>query len=141
MAASRRPSTQATMRRLARSTANQSQTLRFLRPTNVHISSSSSASHSRRWAFFARRRGNAGLGCCAFFCQLGHRHARNARGPYDAALRVALDQQLFRLGVARGARRTRRVQIALVGARLAMVLGPPVAAAVLAHLVAGAPPA
>ena len=25
-----------------------------------------------------------------FFCQLGHGHARNARGPHDAALRVAL---------------------------------------------------
>ena len=40
MAASRRPNTQA----LARSTANQSHTLCRLRPKNVHISSSSSAS-------------------------------------------------------------------------------------------------
>jgi len=65
VAAPRQPSTQATMRRVCRSTASQSQTLRFLRPTNVHISSSSST------------RGRLGLGrrcgvACAFFCQFNN---------------------------------------------------------------------
>ena len=56
----------ATTRRLARSTANQSHTLCRLRPTNVPISSSSSASQRFCSAFFGRRRGSAGLACCAF---------------------------------------------------------------------------
>ena len=43
---------QATIRRLARSIASHNQTLRFLRPTNVHISSSSRTFHRFFWAFF-----------------------------------------------------------------------------------------
>ena len=89
VAVPRLPSTQATIRRLARSTASQSHTLRFLRPTNVHISSSSNASQRLRCAFFGRSRGNDGAGRCAFFYPLCNRVARHAGGPGDAAQRVA----------------------------------------------------
>ena len=78
-----------TMCRLARSTASQSHTLRFLRPTNVHISSSSNASQRLCCAFFGRNRGNDGAGRCAFFYPLCNRVARHAGGPGNAAQRVA----------------------------------------------------
>ena len=42
------------------------QTLRRLQPTNVHIASSSNASHCRGGGLFGRRRKKGGLGCCAF---------------------------------------------------------------------------
>ena len=111
------------MRRLARSMANHSHTLRFLQATKVHISSSSRASHSRRWAFFGRRRGRGGRAANAFFYQLGHRHARNAAHAHDAALGVALDQELFNLGVAQGPPRRRWHEAGLVATRRAVVLG------------------
>ena len=60
------PSTQATMWRKAHSTASQRQTLRWSRPTKVHISSSFKALGLRRWAFFDRRRGNRGEASAAF---------------------------------------------------------------------------
>ena len=63
----RSPSTQATMRRLSRSTASQSQTLRFLRPTNVHISSNSNAGQRLRRPFFGRNCGSGGEAAAAFF--------------------------------------------------------------------------
>ena len=80
-------------------------------------------------------------GSCAFFYQLSHGHARNARGPHDAALRIALDQELIYLGVAHDTPRARRVHVALEGARLALVLGIAPATAVLAYLLAAAPSA
>lgn len=104
MAASRRPSTQATTRRAARSTANQSHTLRRRRPTDARISSSSSASHRSRCAFLGRRRGGGGHAACAFFCQLGHRRARHAGHAHDAALRVAFGQHSFSTWAQRAAR-------------------------------------
>ena len=51
------------MRRLARSTASQSQALRLLRPTKILISFIPSTSQS----FFGRRRGSGGLLASAFF--------------------------------------------------------------------------
>ena len=111
------------MRRLARSTASQSQTLRRRWPTKVHISSSSSASHSWRWAFFGRKRGKGGRAACAFFYQFGHRHARHAGCTRNAALRVALDQELFHLPVANGSRRRCWLKPGLVPAGFALVLG------------------
>ncbi len=48
------------MRRLARSTASHSQTLRFLRPTKVRILLSSNASQRFFMGFFERRRSNGG---------------------------------------------------------------------------------
>ena len=130
-AASRRPVNQATMRRLARSTASQSHTLRRRRPTNVYISSSSSSSHARRWAFFGRRRGKGGEACWAFFCcQFGHRHARDVGGPHDAALGIAFNQQLFHLRATGGPFGGRRPQVGLMATCFALVLGVALAAAV-----------
>ena len=111
------------MRRLARSTASQSQTLSRRWPTNVPISSSSSASHSWGWAFFGRRRGKGGRAAYAFFYQFGHRHARHAGHAHNAALGIALDQQLFHLRVANGPRHRRRHQAGRVATRRALVLG------------------
>jgi len=86
VAAPRQPNTQATMRRVCRSTASQSQTLRFLCPTNVHISSSSST------------RGRLGLDrsggvACAFFCQFDNGRTRDAGQADNGALRNPFEQQ------------------------------------------------
>lgn len=69
-AAPRVPSTQATLRRLARSTASHSRTLRCLRHANIHLSSSSSTFQHLRWVFFGRRCGNDGAAGAAFFASL-----------------------------------------------------------------------
>ena len=58
------------MRRLVRSTASQGHILRRRWPTNVHISSSSSAFHSQRWVFFSRKRGKGGPAAYTFFVSL-----------------------------------------------------------------------
>ena len=70
------------MRRLARSTASQRHTLRFLRPTNVHISSSSNASQRLRCAFFGRSRGTATL--ARLWQALPRRYHRHTRYFTDA---------------------------------------------------------
>ena len=54
----RQPSTQATVRPEARSTATQYQTVRLRRPTNVHGSSRLKAFGFRRQALFGRQRGS-----------------------------------------------------------------------------------
>ena len=100
VAAARRPSTQATMRRLARSTASQSQPLRRLRPTKGQRSSNAKASQRLRGACWGRRRGRGGRGRGAFFCPVGPRHARNTRHAYAAALRITPGQELFHLALA-----------------------------------------
>ena len=111
------------MHRRARSTANQRHTLRGLRATNVHISSSSSTSHRFFCAFLRRRRGRRGGGACAFFGQAGHRHARNARDPHNAALRVALSQEPVHLRAAGGTRHGRGHEPRLVPTSRATVAG------------------
>lgn len=138
MAASRRPNTQATTRRLARSTANHSQTLRRLRPTNVYISSSSRASQRFCCAFFDRRRGSAGLACCAFFCQFGHGHARHAGYPHDASLRIALGQQRLDLALAGGPLGGGGHKTGLVPAPVTAVASMPTAVAIAMNLLAAA---
>ena len=126
------------MHRRARSTANHSHTLRGLRPTNVHISSSSRTSHRFFCAFLLRRRGRQGAGICAFFCQAGHRHARNTRDPHNAALRVALGQQPVHLRVAGSTRHSRGHQPRLVPTSRAAVAGMAVACPVPLKVNAGA---
>ena len=110
------------MRREARSTASQSQTLRFLWPTNVHTSSSSSTSGFFRCAFFEHRRRRRGDARAAFFYQFGDGHARDACGPHDAALGVALGEQDLDLGVlcCLGHRRWHKPR--LIPARFALIL-------------------
>ena len=114
------------MRRVCRSTARQSQTLRVLHPTNVHNSSSSST------------RGRLGLGrngelASAFFCQLGHRHARDAGGAHDAALRVTLKPELFDLRILRRFARGGGLKHRLMAATRAPILGFALAVAVFAE--------
>ena len=58
------------MRRLVRSTASQGHILRRRWPTNVYISLISSAFHSRRWAFFSRKRDKGGPAAYTFFASL-----------------------------------------------------------------------
>ena len=134
----RRPVTQATTRWLARSTANHSHPLRFLRPTKGHISSSSRASHRFRWAFFGRRRDKGGAGAAAFFYPLGHPHPGHARCPHDAALRVAFHQQLVCLRVLHGLGHRSRHKPRLVPTRLALVLGVTSCAAIAPNMFAAA---
>lgn len=55
------------------------QVLRHLRPTNVHISSNSNASHCFFWALFDCRHGSDGAGCCAFIHPFGNSVARYPR--------------------------------------------------------------
>ena len=133
------------MRRRARSTTSQGQHLRRRRPTDVHTSSSPSASPTRRWALFDRSRGSGGLVTSAF-CQSGHHHARTcAKYPWRARCCAVNCAQpaASHLRAMGGPCRPRwvQVQVASAGARFALVLGPAPAAAVLAHLVAGATPA
>ena len=134
----REPSTQATMRRLARSTASHNHTLRRLRPTNVHISSNSRSSPCRRCTRSGRRRGRAGAGRNAFFYPFGNRVARHARGAGDAAEGVALGQRLADLDVLPGLFHGGGLEIALVAARFALILGPPAAVAIPPNLLTGA---
>lgn len=79
------PSIQATMRQLARSTANQS--LRLLWPTKVQISSNSTASHRLRWTLFRQRRGSDEAVAAYFIYPLGNRICapHEWRGRYCAA--------------------------------------------------------
>lgn len=131
MAVPRVPSTQVTMRLMCSSTASQSQTLRRLWPTNVHISSTSST---------CGRTGCGRLGgrFCAFFCQLGYGHARYACNPHDAPLRDAFHQQLLDLGIARRPRQSSGLKIALMAAVCVLVLGSPATAPIFAKLLARA---
>ena len=134
----REPSTQATRRREARSTASQSHTLWRLRPTKVHISSSSSASHCFLWAFFGCQRGKAGAGSCAFFYPFGNRVTCHARQPHDAAQRHALKQQLVHLGILPRFLDGRGLEIALVAAGFTLVFSPSATIAVTPNLLTGA---
>ena len=122
------------MRRLARPTASQSQTLRLLRPTKVHSSSSSSTSQS----FFGRRRGSRGAIAQRFFYPLGNAHARNAGHALDAALRIALAQQLVDLCVLRGLGHGNGYKTRLVAAGFALVAGMALAVPVPLNLVTAA---
>ena len=63
----RLPSIRPTIRRLARSITRYTQPFRFLRSTNVHISSSSSTGQHVRSPFFGRSRGSGGGAAAAFF--------------------------------------------------------------------------
>lgn len=103
-----------------------SQTLRCLRPTKVHLSSSSST------------RGRLGLGrncglAATFFCQLDDGGTRDTRQAHNGALRNPLDEQLFNLGIglrfAGGGRRKYR----LVATHRTLVFRRPFQAAVFAH--------
>ncbi len=96
----------------------------------VHVSSSSSACDCFRWAFFGRNRGSRGEAAAAFFQQFDYRHARHARGPRDASLRVPLDQQLRYLRIPDGFGHRRRHKPGLVAARFTLVFGLPTLRAV-----------
>ena len=110
------------MRRLARSTASQSQTLCFFRPTKVHISSSSRASQSFFCAFLGRKRGSSGKAACAFFYPTGNRDPRNPGHAGNAALRIALAQQFVDLGILHRFRHGGGREAGLVAAALALIL-------------------
>jgi len=124
------------MRRLARSTTNQSQTFRFLRPTNVHISSNSRASHRFFCAFLGRKRGSGGAGRTAFFYPLGNGHACYASYPRNATLRIALQQQGIDLRVLGGFANGSWHEQPLVAAGFALVFRLPLLATIAAKLVA-----
>ncbi len=124
------------MRRETRSTASQSQTLRFLRPTYVPISSSSRASQRFCWAFSDRAGTSSGAGVRAFFYAFGNRHPRDTGDAGNAALRVAFEQQRVHLGEQRRFAPRRRLKIALAQTRFALVFGLPSAAPVTLNLVA-----
>ena len=111
------------MRRRARSITSHSQTLRFLRPTKDHNSSSSSTSHRLRWALAERRGSRGGEGSAAFFYPFGNRHPGHPREPDDAALRVALTKQGIDLGVLGRFTHGRWHEQPLVAARGALVFG------------------
>ena len=74
------------------------------------------------------RQGRAGH--LRFFCQLGHRHARHAGHAHDAALGIALHQQLFHLRITHGPRNGGGRKAGLVATRRALVLGVALAVAV-----------
>lgn len=127
----REPSTQATMRRDARSTASHSRTLRVRWPTNVHISSGLRASQCLCCAFFRRSRANRGASSYAFYL-LGNRVARHTRQAHDAAQRIAFQQQPVDLRVLPRFLDGGGLEIALMSAGFALVLGPPATNAVAA---------
>ena len=122
------------MRRLARSTASQSQTFRRRWPTNVHISSNSSASHSFFCSFLGRKRGSGGEAACAFFYPAGNRHPRHARHAGNTALRIALAQQLVHLRILDRFSHGSGGKTSLVPAAFALVFGMAPSAAITANM-------
>lgn len=123
------------MRRLTHSTASQSQTLCALLPTNVHISSSSSASRRFFCAFLRRKRDKGGT---AFFCQFRDRYPCHTGRPHDTTLGVALDQQLGYLLILRRFCHCCRREPRLITARFALILGVALATAVASNMFAAA---
>jgi hypothetical protein len=107
------------MRRLARSTARQSQTFRRRWPTDVHILSSSSAFHS----FFCSVRGRKRRSRLRFFCPAGNHDLRHARHAGNAALRIAFAQQLVHLRILDRFGHGDRGKAGLVIAAFALIFG------------------
>ena len=126
------------MRRLARSTASQGQTLRRRWPTKVHISSSSSASHSFSCSFLGRKRGSGGEAAGAFFIRLAIVSRETPVTRAIRALRIALTQQvvnlrvLYRFGHGGGGK------TGLVPAAFALVFGMTPSAAIVANMLTAA---
>ena len=88
--------------------------------------------------FFGRSRDNGGRACCAFSCQFGRLHARHAGYAHDAALRIALGQELFSLRVAGRPFGGDRRKQGLVAAGFTLVTGVPAAMPVAPNLFAAA---
>ena len=85
--------------------------------------------------FFGRRRGSGALLARAFF-SLGNAHAHDAGRARDAALRIALSQQLVDLCVLRGFGHGSGRKSRLVAAGFALVAGVALTVPVLSNLVA-----
>lgn len=86
--------------------------------------------------FFWPQPGQRRAGLLRIFCQFGHRHARHAGYVHDAALRVALGQELFYLRVAGRPFGGGRRKPGLVAASFALVTGVPAAMPVALNLFA-----
>ncbi|MDJ0367074.1 hypothetical protein QMK33_18140 [Hymenobacter sp. H14-R3] len=71
-----------------------------------------------------------------FFYPARNGHARNPGCPHDAALRIALFQQLIHLRILGGFGHGRGLEASLVAARFALVAGVPLAMAIAPNLVA-----
>ena len=74
----------------------------------------------------------------ALFGQFGHSHAGHAGHARNAALRIALGQQLFHLGVTGRPLGSSRHKLGLVAAGLALVAGVPAAVPVAPNMLAAA---
>lgn len=108
---------------LALGQGGQSHTLCRLRPTKVHISSSSSASHFFFCSFLGRKRGSGGEAACAFFYPTGNGYTRDTRHAGNTALRIALAQQFVDLRILHRFRHGGGGEAGLMPASLALVFG------------------
>jgi hypothetical protein len=81
-----------------------------------------------------RKRGSWGEAACAFFYPTGNRHPRDACHAGNAALRVALAQQLVHLRILHRFGHGGRREAGLVPAALALVFGMAPSAAIAANV-------